>query len=47
MTSSQIAERISKITQGGTLTNDLEIAQALWAIAEQLAKMNERAGASN
>ena len=42
MTSQQIGERISKIAQGGMLPRDLETAQALWVIAQQLALMNER-----
>ncbi len=42
MNSQQIGERISKIATGGTLPHELEVAQALWVIAQQLALMNER-----
>jgi hypothetical protein len=42
MNSQQIGERISKTAKGGTLPHELEVAQALWAIAQQLALMNER-----
>lgn len=42
MNSQQIGERITKIPQGGTMSQELEIAQALWVIAQQLALMNER-----